>query len=686
MIKASQWYIAIAGYTIMFTFLPLPGLALSPVPPETISVTCRFDQPQFTLGPFGYSTVSIKDCSTTMRAGWPLLPFRVVRLLLPPRSSVTGVLATPRAESVVMDGNWLLDFGRQPLSPGRQLLATPVSEQPAVYRSSEPIPANRIELVSVQHMAGYDIAILRAFPLVYTPISGRLVFAPVLDLSLILTNRLSGLEVMNMRATPIIRARDRDRILTLVDNPDRLTDYDALNTSAGNLTVQSSPIDYLLVTKQSLLPAFQPLVNRKTADGLAVRTETMENINTNYPGRDSAEKLRNYIRYAYTNWGIEYVLLGGDTATVPCRLAYGYCAGASDQIPCDLYFACLDGSWNRDNNSWWGEPSDGDGGGDVDLLAEVYVGRAPVDTPEETSNFVFKVVQYETSGVAHPFQALNAGEYLGSGNAQGGAALDRLIPAMSNGSFRVNWLDDRPFELAMWSKDDCLTLLNQSPHLIFHEGHADATTVLRLVTPNLDSLTNSTPFLFYSAGCDAGAFDNDIFSPDCIGEELVKRNKAGAVAAILNSRLGWFDASKEWKYSGEFQESFLNQLLTQGNTTLGKAHQLAKQAMVGLVETSGNMPYRWCYFDLVLFGDPHMPLFTPIVMGLTGLDDHIVPSAVVQWNSLSNRIYSVQRTTNMTFSGFACLSSNITATPPLNSYTDSVSGVEKAFYRISADR
>ncbi len=65
-------------------------------------------------------------------------------------------------------------------------------------------------------------------------------------------------------------------------------------------------------------------------------------------------------------------------------------------MPADLYFACLDGSWNSNNDCAWGEPTDGEDGGDIDLFAEVYVGRAPVADFIELRNFVNKTVQYET--------------------------------------------------------------------------------------------------------------------------------------------------------------------------------------------------------------------------------------------------------------------------------------------------
>ena len=72
----------------------------------------------------------------------------------------------------------------------------------------------------------------------------------------------------------------------------------------------------------------------------------------------------------------------------------------------DLYFAALNGSWNSDLDEWWGEP------GEADLLAEVFVGRAPVDSEQELSNFVNKTLTYEKSNAPYLKKVLMAGQFL----------------------------------------------------------------------------------------------------------------------------------------------------------------------------------------------------------------------------------------------------------------------------------
>ncbi len=107
------------------------------------------------------------------------------------------------------------------------------------------------------------------------------------------------------------------------------------------------------------------------------------------------------------------MLLGGDADLIPVRHVYVESFGAVESaMPTDSYYACLDGPWNGDGDDLWGEPHDGAQGAEIDLLAELYVGRAPVKSAREADNFVNKTVLYETAAHPHPAKAVALGEYL----------------------------------------------------------------------------------------------------------------------------------------------------------------------------------------------------------------------------------------------------------------------------------
>ena len=81
--------------------------------------------------------------------------------------------------------------------------------------------------------------------------------------------------------------------------------------------------EHVIITTESFVPSFAPLGQYVEDElGLGDTTVTVEYIYSQYPGRDGAEKVRNFIRDAYSNWGTTHVLLGGDVDRVPCRMAF----------------------------------------------------------------------------------------------------------------------------------------------------------------------------------------------------------------------------------------------------------------------------------------------------------------------------------------------------------------------------
>ena len=573
---------------------------------QTVAVTYAFTEPVLGAGSAPYCTVGIDGCDTLQTAGQPQVPFRTGRILLPSGAVITKVISSLEAPVQIIDLDNPLAFGRTPVPIG--LTAPPAAAQfsldkpdPAIYTSDVPYPENRVQLLSIQRLHGYDVAVVRVYPAPYKPASGKLLFCPKIVVKIDVE---TPIRKVNTASSHVLSATQRDSVREFVDNPVAVAESGARTTTSA---INLEAYDYLLVTRASLTNAFQPLVDQKVSDGLAVKVAIVDDILASTAGSDDAAKLRNYLAQAYANWGVSYVLLGGDVGTVPHRGAYAYCQGAEPAMPCDLYFACLDGSWNSDGDAYWGEPTDGEGGGDVDLVAEVYVGRAPVDTAEEASRFVEKTIRYERGGHNNAEKALFLGEYLGNYSgveAHGGYGLDALLPSFTK--FDVTWLDDRPTNAQTWDATKGMAALNTSPHLVASFGHANATYALRMDRSYLANTTNQDLFLLNGAGCLSGAFD--YASGDCFAEELLKKNNCGAFAVIMNTRNGWFSASYESRFSIEFMQRFFDRLLVDGEVSIGKAHYRSKEEMLGRVERAGDMTYRWCYFTNTLFGDPHVPL------------------------------------------------------------------------------
>src|SRR5207249_4939953 len=116
-----------------------------------------------------------------------------------------------------------------------------------------------------------------------------------------------------------------------------------------------SPVAYVIVTSDAMAPVFQQLADWKTQCGLPAVVRSVSFIRQQYPfGVDDAERIRMFLRDAYTRWGTRWALLGGDVSLIPVRIAHITSYGG-ENIPSDDYYACLDGNWNADGDSSWGE-------------------------------------------------------------------------------------------------------------------------------------------------------------------------------------------------------------------------------------------------------------------------------------------------------------------------------------------
>jgi len=332
------------------------------------------------------------------------------------------------------------------------------------------------------------------------------------------------------------------------------------------------------------------------------------------------------------DWGTDYVLLGGDADAiveddniVPLRglfadedglpLDVGSLDHEEDDIPSDVYYACLDGNFNHDCDMHFGEAknfNDADEEIDeADLYAEVWVGRACADSAEEISNFVKKTLWYEETNDLYFSEILFIGEYLGFPGVSeyGGNYKDHTeevvdIPDI----FNISKIYDRD---ETWYADFMIPHLSEtSYHLINHDGHGMNDYMLKTSGENIRLLTNEKPFFIYSHSCLTGSFDNyncwsGYQAYDCIAEILTCEIPYGAFACILNARYGLGSEDSVESPSGAYDESFYEALFEENIRELGGANHYSKQDNIWRIDENGM---RWCYYQTNLFGDPELSI------------------------------------------------------------------------------
>ncbi|MCK4774304.1 MAG: hypothetical protein KAT30_05945, partial [Candidatus Krumholzibacteria bacterium] len=338
-----------------------------------------------------------------------MLPYRIIRVLLLPGETVDNYTFTWTSETV-LDADFNPTAAPSHISnEGIETANDPVAEWlPELGR----FPSTAGRYLGTGHLHGYSIASFAVFPLIVE--QNTLIFLEDLTLELNTKTAENGQEVANrIRFREGFHGKVQSQLASMVLNPGQTVGYHVGQTrvvkKSGGFqptsfpSLEGSPVDYVIITNDSLMAAYQTLADWKTTKGVPTVIRSTEWVEANYRnGSDLQETIRNFIKDAYAKWGITYVLLGGDTEQVPVRLAHSCFYGGGRDLPVDLYYACLDGDWNADHDQVFGEFPSGVGGcigGDddqVDLYAEVYVGRLPTRSTADVNLLTTKIISYES--------------------------------------------------------------------------------------------------------------------------------------------------------------------------------------------------------------------------------------------------------------------------------------------------
>jgi len=385
---------------------------------------------------------------------------------------------------------------------------------------------------------------------------------------------------------------------------------------------KSNSYQILTITSQNFQNRFQPLMDLYLTHGLKSQVITTNNISQVMPGQDLQEKIRNYIIQEYQNHNIEYVLLGGDDEIIPHRGFYTAVQSTSlyenYDIPSDIYYSALDGNWNTDNDSLWGEP------GEEDLLPEVAVGRLVISDTNDLNTTLNKIISYQSNPVQGELRdPLLVGEHLYSNPLTwGGDYLDLLIGFQTANGYttdgipyghNIQKLYDR--DVGTWAKDTLINRINQGKSFVHHTGHANSYYAMRM---NLSDINNSNfnPLdgithnftLVYSHGCYSGAFD----ASDCIAEKMLNIERF-ALAYVGNSRYGWFNEGQTEGPSTHMHREFTSALYSNRINRLGKTHMVSKTNTAPWVTLPGQFEdgaLRHCMYGCNVLGDPVLAVWT----------------------------------------------------------------------------
>lgn len=564
----------------------------------------------------GIAHVDFEGATREFRPGRPDVPWIARAVELPDGAHVARVeiLAfetAPLADAVTL---------RSAIRPTPGLGTVERTEpDPAFFSVPGWSPAEPVEIGLQGAQRGRSIAYLHLAPVRWNPLSGSL-------------ERITRISVRLHLDDDGVMPLKRERVVTEWDAPSR----GAVPRAAGFVSrtrreaqpfvptqvpsVLGSPVEYLIITDETMEPEFQRLADWKTKSGVPAVVRTLSFIRQEYPfGADDAERIRLFIRDAYTRWGTKWVLLGGDTEVIPTRLAYTTFYGG-ESIATDNYFACLDGSWNADADSIFGEGffSTSNPGDAVDLLPEVYVGRAPTTSLAQAQQFVDRTFQYQREpDFGYQHSVLFFAEVLFPQNwnpalqtsLDGAELAEEVLPSLqSNPAIHYARLYENHLD-ARWepgaleeTKDRVVDSLNAGYNIAVHIGHGFR-NVMSCGDENLDNsdamnLSNGSRLThLYAINCTSNAIDFP-----CIGEAFLHAPNGGAVTNTGSTRFDFPTAGRA------YQKEWFRLLYEDSVTAVGELQALQKLPFVAFATFDGV--HRWTQMTLLLLGDPESRIYT----------------------------------------------------------------------------
>jgi len=373
-------------------------------------------------------------------------------------------------------------------------------------------------------------------------------------------------------ASFIVPGEGQRALLALTDdNVDHITK--SARDYPSSLRNPAQGADLLIITRRELFDSAGPLIELRQKEGLSVGVVDIDDIYDEFSfGQKSPRAVKDFLSFARGVWKkpARYVLLLGVASYDPKNYLG---LGDRDLVPTRL----VDTTFMETASDDWLTDFDGDG------IADLAIGRLPVQNATEASSMIAKIVGYQQSVAAE--EALLVSDLNDGVNFEGSS--EQLIPLIPSQT-RVTHLKRGQLGDAA-THATLMDLIGRGQRIVNYNGHGSL-DMWRGVFSARDAyeLTNQRqPAMFVMMNCLNGYFQDP--GSDSLGEALLK-SRGGAVAVWASSGMTYAGAQ------APMNAEFYRQVFGGSRPRLGDAVMRAKSATVDM-----DVRRSW-----VLLGDPTM--------------------------------------------------------------------------------
>ena len=310
----------------------------------------------------------------------PALPYKNCYILVPENVEIDNVNVNFKSKEVLQN----VYIVNNPVA--KQISQMGTNSNKSVVYSKSKYPDKNIEYATTIKTQGFYMAAFSVCPFIYNTQKKTLEFISEMSVSF---NQNSK----NTTSSNTERYDMEDLVKSLIINPEEI---DALYPQRQTEPTRgANDVEYLIITSENLKTNFNTLKAWKIRKGIKTEIITTDYIYNNYVGATNQLKIKKCLQDYYLNKNLKWVLLGGDNTIVPVQSCYAkYGTNIDYTMPCDLFYACFDNTfnWDANNNGIIGETND-----NIDMSPEIYISRVPIRTVEHINAIVNKTIAYETN-------------------------------------------------------------------------------------------------------------------------------------------------------------------------------------------------------------------------------------------------------------------------------------------------
>ncbi len=415
-------------------------------------------------------------------------------------------------------------------------------------------------------------------------------------------------------------------------------------------------IDMIFVVPDGYENSVQNLSDWKTQKGVPSKIIN-KSMYMQYDGRDEPEKLRNCIIDYYETYGIQWVLLVGDTDLIPTRYIYNpdtrilreegsndhEALGSDIYKPTDYYYADLTGTWDIDDDDIFGESLRENWVEEIEFYPEVNVGRFPGNSISEIETMVNKTLHYDK--VQYPGEWMNQmllgasiQDWPSSSDLDGEQEVrlaNKIIEESVEGNINYTLLAESTFYGTNLTQSSFRENLTIGRSIVLFAGHGSTRTFnginggssTTILTKNdaINLANHEMPSLFYADACSTNIFDQ---IDDSMGENLIKKASGGAIGYIGAMRLSFYYVNDS-QMTGDLAEMnrgmtrlFFSEFFNNHHYQQGKALNEMRISYLNSEWLQNNPRFGTSYnihevewerknvLTYTLLGDPELDIFT----------------------------------------------------------------------------